>query len=174
MPVPRPQPRSSPAITLMRRNHALEHATIHLLSARHPRTMLVGRSDPSGFFLYGQVPTEAVEAAAREALIRLQRGERHLAVHPNCGTSLLTAGTLAAGAVFVSLMSGRSNRWQDRISRFPLAVALTTVALLLAQPLGLTLQRRVTTQADPEGLEVVEVRRLRRGRAVFHRVWTAG
>jgi hypothetical protein len=136
--------------------------------------MLVGRSDPSGFFLYGQVSTEAVQTAAQEALIRLQRGERHLAVHPNCGTSLLTAGTLAAGAVFVSLMSGRSSRWQDRISRFPLAVALTTVALLLAQPLGFTLQRRVTTQADPEGLEVVEVRRLRRGRVVFHRVWTTG
>jgi hypothetical protein len=136
--------------------------------------MLVGRSDPSGFFLFGQVPTEAVEAAVREALTRLQRGERHLAIHPNCGTSLLTAGTLAAGAVFVSLTSGRSDRWEDRISRFPLAVGLTTLALIVAQPLGLTLQRRLTTQADPEGLQVLEIRRLRRGRAVFHRVWTAG
>lgn len=167
-------PMASTAISRIRRNHGLEHATIHLLSARHPRTLLVGRSDPSGFFLYGQVSTGAVEAAAHEALARLQRGERNLAVHPNCGTSLLTAGTLASGAVFVSVLGGRNDRWKERLSRFPLAVLLTTLALIVAQPLGLAIQRRVTTQADPEDLQIVEVRRISRGRAVVHRVRTSG
>jgi hypothetical protein len=158
----------------MRRNHGLEHATIHLLSARHPRTVLVGRSDPSGFFLYGRVATEAVEAAAREALARLKRGERHLAVHPNCGTSLLTAGTMASGAVLFSVVGRRSDRWKDRLARFPFAVVLTTLALIIAQPLGLAVQRHVTTQGDPGDLQIVEVRRINGGRVVVHRIRTSG
>jgi len=169
----RPQDQAaSRAISRMRRNHGLEHATIHLLTARRTRTLLVGRSDPSGFFLYGRVPTEAVEAAAREALVRLRQGEHHLAVHPNCGTSLLTAGTLASGAVFFSVVGGRSDRWKDHLARFPLAVLLTTLALIIAQPLGLAIQRHVTTLADPEDLQIIEVRRINRGRAVIHRIRT--
>ncbi len=163
---------ASSAISRMRRNHALEHATIHLLSARPTRTLLVGRSDPSGFYLYGRVPTEAVEAAVREALARLQRGEGYLAVHPNCGTSLLTAGTLASGAVLFSVAGRQGDRWKDRLARFPLAVVLTTLALIVAQPLGIALQRHVTTLADPQDLRIVDVLRINQGRAIVHRIRT--
>jgi hypothetical protein len=173
--IPRPHdPGLSTPISRIRRNHGLEHATIHILSSRHPKTLLIGRSDPSGFYLYGDVATEAIEAASREALARLYRGERQLAVHPNCGTSLLTAGTLACTAAVVSVSAGRSDRWQDRAARFPMAVALTVLALIIAQPLGLSLQRRVTTEADPQGLVILDVRRLSRGRIPVHRVRTAG
>jgi hypothetical protein len=158
----------------MRRNHGLEHATIHLLTARHPKRLLVGRSDSSGFYLYGDVPTEAVAAAAEEALSRLKRGERQLAIHPNCGTSLLTSGILASAAAVFSISTDRSDHWQDRLARFPFAVLLTVLALILAQPLGLSLQRRVTTLADPQGLEIVDVRRMVMGRVAFHHVLTAG
>ncbi|MER3469342.1 MAG: hypothetical protein C4314_05250, partial [Thermoflexus sp.] len=57
----------------IRRNHALEHATVHLLSQRFPGQPMAGRSTPSGFYLYGNVPMEAVVAAAHEALERLRR-----------------------------------------------------------------------------------------------------
>ena len=57
----------------IRRNHALEHATIHLLSARHPHLSLVGRSDTAGFYLFGNVPTELVDEAVHEALSRFAR-----------------------------------------------------------------------------------------------------
>ncbi len=75
-----------PLIDRVRRNHALEHATIHVLSRRYRDLHVMGRSTPNGFILYGDLPTDAVYEAAQEALERLRAGERHLAVHPACGT----------------------------------------------------------------------------------------
>ena len=92
-------------INRIRRNHGLEHATIHVLSEGHKRFSAQGNSDHRGFHLniYGDVTEEEVAAAVAEAHRRLRAGERHLAVHPNCGTVLVTTAmlaTLAAQAVF--------------------------------------------------------------------------
>ncbi len=164
----------SPPIQRVRRNHALEHATIHVLSARHPRTTLIGRADSEGFYLFGEVSTQAVEEAAQEALRRLRAGEHELAIHPNCGTNFLTAGLLAAGASFLSLGMGRDQRFRARLERLPTAVLLTTLALLVAQPLGAAAQQHLTTLGDPGDLEIVEVRRYHRGGRTVHRVLTRG
>jgi len=161
-----------PLLSRLRRNHALEHATIHLLSARQPRTTLVGRSDPRGFYLFGDASGQAVAEAVQEALARLRAGEQRLAIHPNCGTNLLTAGLLGGTAAFAVLAGSRNSR--SRLDRLPMAVVATVLGLLVAQPLGLALQRSVTTEADPKGLEIIEVKTWRRGRTTFHRVITAG
>jgi hypothetical protein len=92
-------------INRIRRNHGLEHATIHILSEGHKRFSAQGNSDHRGFHLniYGDVTEEEVAAAVAEAHRRLRAGERHLAVHPNCGTVLVTTAllaTLAAQGVF--------------------------------------------------------------------------
>ena len=66
----------------IRQHHAIEHATITLLMRRNPNLPLVGgRSNHRGFYVYGQGATSALEAAAGEALARLQAGEVGLAVH---------------------------------------------------------------------------------------------
>ncbi len=132
---------------------------------------MIGRADARGFYLYGEVPTEAVREAVDEALNRLRAGEHQLAIHPNCGTNFLTAGLLAAGTSFFSLAGGRDDRWRDRLHRLPLAIFATTLALMLAQPLGSAVQQHVTTLADPGNLGVAEIRRLDRGRTI-HRVLT--
>ena len=44
-----------PYIRKTRRNHGLEHATIHLLSQRVPGLRIVGRSDSGGFWLWGAI-----------------------------------------------------------------------------------------------------------------------
>jgi len=54
---------SLPVLSRIRRNHGLEHATINILSERFPNTTLIGRSDRQGFYLYGQVSTEALRQA---------------------------------------------------------------------------------------------------------------
>ncbi|HEY7688370.1 MAG TPA: DUF6391 domain-containing protein, partial [Dongiaceae bacterium] len=113
---------ANPTISRIRRNHGLEHATIHMLSAQHPRTTLIGRSDADGFYLYGDVSADDIRLAAEAALARLRAGEHDLALHPNCGTSLLTAGVLAGSASFFSLMGTGRERWRDRFDRLPLAV----------------------------------------------------
>ena len=69
-----------PFILETRRNHALEHATLHMLAHTHTGTM-AGHSNPTGFFLLGNFSTQDVWAAATEALERLRGGESGLAIH---------------------------------------------------------------------------------------------
>ncbi len=164
----------SPLISRIRRNHALEHATIHLLSARHPRAVFVGRSDIGGFFLLADVPGEAVLQAAHEALARLRSGEHRLALHPNCGTNLLTASLLAGTAAYLTLTGSSPRGWRDRFDRLPLAIVASLLGLVVAQPLGIFLQRRVTTQGNPLGLEILSLRSWSRGVTRLHRVRTYG
>ena len=161
-----------PVLSRLRRNHALEHATIHVLSARFPWASFAGRSDTGGFYLFGSVSGPMVAEAAQEALARLRAGESRLSIHPNCGTNLLTSGVLGAGAAFVALAGSSNSR--SRLGRLPTAILLTAAALLVAQPLGTALQRSVTTRADPDGLRIVDVRSWQRGRTTLHRILTTG
>ena len=163
----------TPLLSRIRRNHGLEHATIHMLSARYPKSTLIGRADAHGFYLYGEVPSEAVEAAVTEALDRLRAGEHHLAIHPNCGTNFLTAGLLAASASFLSLTGMGDRGWRERLDRLPVAIVATMVALILAQPLGTAAQQHLTTRGDPGKLKVTAIRRHESGRTI-HRVLTQG
>jgi hypothetical protein len=162
-----------PVISHIRRNHGLEHATLHVLANYLPHTMLVGHSDIGGFWIIGNVPAELLHAAVQEAIARLRAGERQLAVHPNCGTNYATAGALA-GLAGASAMLGSGRRWQDKLARLPFAVALATIALIVSQPLGLELQRYVTTSGDPGSLEVISITHHEQGRLTSHRIQTRG
>ncbi len=162
-----------PTVYRTRRNHALEHATIHLLARRSPGISLAGRSDGGGFYLLGNVRTEDVEAAAHEALQRLRAGETHLAIHPNCGTNFLTAGVVAGLAAFGALLgAGRSAR--SRFERLPAVLLASTAALMLTHPLGSAVQQHVTTSSEMGDLAIREVRLVRSGRMDLHRVTTSG
>jgi len=156
-----------PLIARIRRNHALEHATIHVLTEHNPRRHLMGRTTDRGFYLFGEAVAEEVAAAVSEALARLQRGEHSLAVHPRCGTNLATAGVLAGLSSFVA-MSGRS---KSRLAKLPQIVLAATLAVIAAQPLGLALQKHVTTLPDVGGVTIGEITRLRRGQVVAHHVY---
>jgi hypothetical protein len=151
----------------------LEHATLHILSQRHPKLPLAGHSDTRGFWVLGEVSTEDVTSAVQEAMQRMQAGEHNLAVHPNCGTNFVTSGVLASLAAFVA-MFGAGRRLRDRLERLPLAASLATIALIISQPLGLRLQERVTTSGELAGLQVVQITPSRRGRMQAHRVLTQG
>ena len=157
-----------PLIARIRRNHALEHATIHVLSEHEPRRRLMGRTTDHGFYLFGEVETDEVAAAVSEALDRLQRGEHSLAVHPRCGTNLATAGVLAGLSSFVVMSSGRS---KSRLARLPQIILAATMAVMAAQPLGLALQKHVTTLPEVEGVTIEEITRQRRGQVVVHYVY---
>jgi len=162
-----------PIISRIRRNHGVEHATLHVLSKRSPNTRLAGHSDMNGFWILGDVSVEDVESAVSEALQRLRNGEQALAVHPNCGTNFATAG-ISAGLMASLAMFGAGSRIRDKLERVPLAITLATLALVVAQPLGMKVQRNITTSGNPEGLEVVEIRQTKRGRMQAYRVVTQG
>jgi hypothetical protein len=159
-----------PVIARGRRNHALEHATIHVLSQHDQTLRLVGRSSPSGFHIYGQVDTEVLASAVSEALIRLQSGEVELAVHPRCGTNLAATGVLAGLAAF-AVMSGRS---RSRFEKLPTVITVTTLAVLVAQPLGNLIQSKITTTPDVAQLRIEGISRQERGGVLTHHVKIAG
>jgi hypothetical protein len=162
-----------PMVRRTRRNHALEHATITVLSSRVKSLSMAGRSDSGGFVLFGDVPTEAVESAVQTALKRMRDGEKSLAIHPNCGTNLVTTSFCASVAAMLGLKGTRNF---SALNRLPMVMALVAVAVVLSQPLGFSLQRHITTDGDPADLEVVSVTRSEvgmpfgGGKMVVHRV----
>ena len=160
-------------LSRVRRNHGLEHATLHVLAKNQPRRNLAGHSDLRGFWIVGDVSIEDLQASVREALQRLQDGEHELGVHPNCGTNIAAAGVMAGGAAALGMI-GSGQRLRDKLERIPLAITLATLALILAQPLGLLFQERITTSGAPGSLRVVEIIPKERGRFKAHRIVTEG
>jgi hypothetical protein len=150
---------------------------MHVLNERYRNIRMMAHSSPWGFSIIGNAPTEGVAAAAHEGLRRLQAGSRHLAIHPNCGSTLVVAGSLAGLASFLALGGLSRNRprgWFERLSRLLFACAAATVAIVLAQPLGGIFQSHVTTQADVGDLRVTGVTRETRAGVVIHHVRTEG
>ena len=156
----------------VRRNHGLEHSTLHVLSEHYPGRSLAGHSDVAGFWIIGEVSLEDVYQAVEEALERLRNGERKLAIHPNCGTNYVVPGVLAGLAAGLTMLGGKQS-WQNKLERLPLAATLATVVLILSQPLGYKIQE-LTTLSQPGDLHVVEITAHQRGKFTAYRVMTQG
>jgi len=135
---------------ILRRNHALEHATIVVMMERESRRRFNGFSTDEGFFVQGVRSTEEVDSAAREALRRLRAGEKRLAVHRNCGTTIVAANLLAAVFFLGSIGIGLYLGWNIYL----LILGGIVLSLLLRVPLSLFLQRFVTTNTDLSNAEV--------------------
>jgi len=144
----------NPFIKRVRRNHGLEHATIHMLNRQN--YVLSGRASSGGFVVIGEVPTEKLESAAYDALNRLRKGQSQLAIHPNCGTNLVTAGMLTTSIAAVGFTNtNRKSAWE----RFPFVLVLMMLAALYSQPLGMVVQEYITTEGDPGDMEIVGIKR---------------
>jgi uncharacterized protein DUF6391 len=137
----------------IRQNHALEHATITILSEYIPDLRISARSTSRGFTIFGDVDLGQLRRALNEALQRLQAGEAQLAIHPNCGTNLVVGFTLLT---FGTLLGLTSSRARTRVA----STALSSVAgLVAARPLGEIVQKYVTTLPDLEGVHVTDIYR---------------
>jgi hypothetical protein len=156
-----------PTYLATRRNHALEHATLKMLARKYDDKTLAGHSNPTGFFIFGEIPTDDIRNAIHEAMTRLRAGEHDLAIHPGCGTNLATSMVLPATFMFAPLQGARSRRGQ--LLLLPLALLLGLFGFLLSKPLGPWLQRNVTTEANLGNLQVVDIKNTRKG---VHRIST--
>ena len=164
---------SGQAVSRIRRNHGLEHATLHVLAEKYPHLRMAGHSDADGFWLLGDLTVAEVAEGVEIALGRLQAGEEDLAVHPNCGTNFVASGVIAGLAAWLGML-GTSRGLRNKLERIPLVVSLTTIALVVAQPVGLMLQARVTTSGRPGNLRVTQISAAQQGRFPAHRVLTDG
>ena len=138
----------------IRRNHALEHATVAVLLARTGPQRLAGRASVDGFVIVGEVETDALDAAAREALERLQRGQAGLAVSPLCGTNIVVTAALAALGATLMLAFGSGSQ------RLPNAFMAAMACAVAGQPGGRIVQRHLTTLTDHADIEIVGTRSL--------------
>lgn len=159
-----------PPVLKTRRNHALEHASIHVLSAKYPQRHFAGHSNPTGFFLLGNVSTEEVETAVTQAATRLRAGEKGLAIHAGCGTNLATTLLLSGSLAWLPLMGSKSVR--RRLWRMPFALAFAVLGFVLSQPMGPWLQANITTESNLGDLKIVDILPVRMRGVAMHRVIT--
>lgn len=138
-----------------RQNHALEHATVTLLSQTLPTLNASARSNSRGFVIFADVPVDDVRQAADEALERLQAGESELAIHPNCGTNLAVGLSLAMVGSLFALTALRPR------TRIATVAAGSLAGITVARPVGTLMQRYVTTLADVQDIRLKSVRRRR-------------
>jgi len=134
----------------LRCNHALEHATINVIEERYGPSRLAGMARPDGFLIRGGAPAGLVLDAAQEALDRLRGGERQLAIHPRCGTTLIASQlVLALTFLGVLLLTRQLTLW-------PFLAGLLAAGLL-GPRLSPWLQRWVTTDARVGSLVITGV-----------------
>ncbi len=146
-------------ILTIRQVHALEHATVWVLSelansgtATASNESIGGMSTPQGFYLYGVVNPYQLNQAVETALQRITSGEWNLAVHPRCGTNLSVAMTLTLGlALSINTLMPRKPIEQ----LLGLGIA-ATAAIQVAPELGNLAQKYLTT-AIPFNLRVVNI-----------------
>ena len=115
----------------VRRNHGLEHGTVSILLSRlGPNLRLVGRAVPDGFYIYGKVPTDAIESSAGEALLRLQArrggagGDAALRHEPGRGRRPGGSG-----------LDGHAGQGQEA-ERLPGVFSAAMLGVLVSQPVG--------------------------------------
>ena len=139
----------------VRRNHAIEHATVTLMLERGVPAPMGGYSIGPGFVIWSRGSIDDVALAARDALDLLKAGNSELAISPYCGTNIVTFALV--GALAAKLFSGRKKTFWSAVRG---SVAAIIAAMLLGRPLGRLLQRHCTTLPHVEGVELVEIREL--------------
>jgi hypothetical protein len=137
----------------IRQNHALEHATITVLSRMIPNLNISARSSSDGFIMFGDVDLGLLRRALDEALARLQAGEAELAIHPNCGTNLAVGVSLITVGTLLGMASSQTR------TRLATAAASTVAGWAAARPLGEYVQRHFTTLPDLKGVHVTSIER---------------
>lgn len=144
----------------LRKNHALEHATVNVLETKYGYNNLSGLAEESGFYINGVVNPADVEAAAREGLLRLQQGESNLVVHKQCGTSL-TVANLVSAVVFIFLLLATGS-----FSLLNMLLAIV-IANFVGPQLGVWVQKKFTTSAEVANIEIDGVQLLQSSHGIL-------
>lgn len=154
---------------VIRQVHALEHATVWMLSetVNSKRSKLVsgylsadnetigGLSTEKGFYLYGEIEPGKLRRAVNSALNRLRQGESHLALHPRCGTNSSVAAMLTAGMALTAHFSLPRSPFHQLMGMGMAAIT----ANYLAPDIGIYVQKYVTT-AIPFNLKLQKITKI--------------
>ncbi|VEP15019.1 conserved hypothetical protein [Hyella patelloides LEGE 07179] len=142
---------------MLRQVHALEHATVWVLSSLNQNQSqddetIGGLSTEQGFFLYGKINPLQLRKAVKLALMRLQKGEWDLAIHPRCGTNASVATMLTTGMVLTTHLVLPKEPFTQL-----LGISLAGItANYFAPEIGMSVQRYFTT-AIPFNLQIRKI-----------------
>ncbi|MBO8153774.1 DUF6391 domain-containing protein [Thermovirga sp.] len=131
----------------VRKNHALEHATINVIEERYGIDMLSGISTEEGFSVNGPVSPAIALSAASEALARLKRGEKGLAIHARCGTTIVVVNTLSSLIFILALIA------TDSLGLWTVLLAIS-VSWLLGPYMSRLAQAHITTLAEVDDIVI--------------------
>jgi hypothetical protein len=135
----------------LRSNHALEHATINVIEEQYGPQQLAGFAQEDGFYIKGPAAgPQLIENAARTGLHRLKQGEKELAIHRRCGTTMAAANFISSLAFLVLLFGS------GQFTLLNVVLALL-IANLTGPIFGTWLQEYLTTSTDVKGMEVLGV-----------------
>lgn len=148
----------------LRENHAVEHATINVLEARYGARGLSGLAREDGFLIRGWTDRASLEAASREALVRLQRGETDLIIHRRCGTSQ-AAGNILFGLLLLAVLLAGGG--VDLL----FVVLGGLLLLLISEHVGILVQRTLTTTGDVSDVVITGVSPVYGRRPLFFGLW---
>ena len=133
----------------IRRNHAIEHATINVIeqSVGYPLN-ISGLSQENGFYIAGIQDAGVVEEAAVRGLNLLKQGHCDLAIHRRCGTDIAIAN-LTTALIFLILLSSTG-----MVNIFNIIIALL-ISNLTSPYVGQYIQRYFTTSCDVKNTDIV-------------------
>lgn len=131
----------------LRNNHALEHATINILESKFGYHRLAGFAREDGFVVQGRINPYHLQEAASLGLQLLKKGNHNLAVHNNCGTSMLGANFTAA-IIFLLLL------WVTGTLSILNIILAIIAAHLLGPKTGKILQKFLTTSTKVDDMVI--------------------
>ena len=142
-----------------RRNHALEHATIHYLE-RSGGVTFSGRAHADGFQVCGRTTPARIREAFAEVAVRVQGRMAIPHISPRCGSNYLT--TLALGVLLLAVAAVVSVWLQPP---FLVRVALLTAAIgaffRWRVRIGNWIQARFFMATDFDEVDVWRIRKVR-------------
>jgi len=134
---------------ILRKNHALEHATINVLEKEFNYSGLAGYAEEEGFYIMGVENPVFVEEAAQKGLKLMKNGKKELAIHKRCGTSMTVANFLSA-IIFLFLLFYSGN-----FSIINMIIALV-ISNILGPFVGQFVQKKFTTSPEVDEMEILK------------------
>lgn len=133
----------------LKRNHALEHATINLLEERYGIRNLSGLAVEDGFYISWPYDPMYVLDAVREGQYLLSKGHRELAIHKRCGTMVLGTNIVAVISFVIFLIIWGFNLFTLILPMF--------IGIFIGNPMGIFLQRYLTTDTNVKDAEILGI-----------------
>ena len=150
-----------PLILETRRNHAVEHATLHILADKYKNQNMAGHSNPGGVFPLRKLRQTGYSICRNRSDESSPCGRKRAGCPPGLRDKP-GDHRVSAGAVCLAPFRGvRSTPW--RIVLIPLALSFAVLGFFLSRPVGTWLQAHVTTEADLGNMRVVDIALVRKG-----------